>query len=81
MTKFDSSKPSKYIMCLDSNNLCGWALSQYLTTGGFKWKKVDGLNLAKYTEKNKKGLILEVNLKYPQQLHDIHRLLTMLLKN
>ena len=35
-------------------------------------EKVDGLNLAKYTEKkNKKGLILEVNLKYPQELHDI----------
>lgn len=65
------------ILCLDSNNLYGWALSQYLMTGGFKWKKVDGLNLAKYTEKNKKGLILEVNLKYPQQLHDTHRLPTM----
>ena len=22
---------------LDTNNLCGWAISQYLPTGGFRW--------------------------------------------
>jgi len=35
--KFDSSKPSSYIIYLDANKLCGWATSQELPTGGFKW--------------------------------------------
>ena len=39
MTNYDKSKPSKYIMYLDTNNLYGWALSQYLPTGGFKWMR------------------------------------------
>ena len=30
------------------------------------------INLAKYTENSKKGLILEVGLEYPQALHDQH---------
>ena len=29
-------------------------------------------NLGKYTENSKKGLILEVDLEYPQELHDLH---------
>ena len=34
---YNSKKPNKYIMYLDANNLYGWAMSQYLPTGGFKW--------------------------------------------
>ena len=37
MAKYDETKPSRYIMYLDANNLYGWALSQYLPIGGFKW--------------------------------------------
>ena len=33
---YDSSKESKYIS-LDTNNLYGWAMSQYLPYSGFKW--------------------------------------------
>ena len=33
----NNSKPSKYIMYLNANNLCGWALSQYLSYKEFKW--------------------------------------------
>ena len=40
MTKFGSRKPSKYIMYLDSHNLYGRVMSQYLPTGGFKWKRL-----------------------------------------
>ena len=28
MKSYDNSKPSKYIMCLDANNLYGWAMGQ-----------------------------------------------------
>ena len=37
MKTYDKKAPSKYIMYLDANNLYGWAMSQYLPTGGFRW--------------------------------------------
>ena len=75
MRKYNENKPSKYIMYLDANNLYGWAMSQYLPTGCFKWmteKQINKINLAKYNENSEKGLILEVDLKYPKELHDLH---------
>ena len=75
MSDYDSKKPSKHIIYLDANNLYGYAMSQYLPTGNFKWlsqKKMDGLNLAEYKIDSKKGLILEVDLEYPKELHDLH---------
>ena len=75
MKNYDEKAPSKYIMYLDANNLYGWAMSQYLPTGNFKWlsqKQIEKTNLGEYTENSKKGLILEVDLEYPQELHDLH---------
>ena len=46
MAKYDETKPSKYIMYLDANNLYGCAMSQYLPICGFKWmteKQIDKL--------------------------------------
>ena len=37
MKFYDDSKPSKYIVHLDANNLYGWAMSQYLPYSKFKW--------------------------------------------
>ena len=37
MKGYNPDKPKKYIMYLDANNLYGWAMSQCLPTGGFKW--------------------------------------------
>ena len=75
MSGYNSEKPSKYIMYLDANNLYGWAMSQYLPTGGFRWmteKKIQKVNLAACTEDRKKGMILEVDLEYPKELHELH---------
>ena len=75
MKDYKKDKPSKYIMYLDANNLYGWAMSQYLPTGGFKWlkqNKIDNLDLKKYDKENKKGIILEVDLEYPEKLQDLH---------
>ena len=75
MKEYDEKAPSKYIMYLDANNLYGWAMSQYLPTGGFRWmteKQINNIDLAKYNENSEKGLILEVDLEYPKELHDLH---------
>ena len=75
MKNYDEKAPSKYIMYLDANNLYGWAMSQALPTGSFKWlsqKQIEKINLGKYTDDSKKGLILEVDLEYPTELHNSH---------
>ena len=75
MREYDEKAPSKYIMYLDANNLYGWAMSQYLPTGGFKWlteKQINKINLAQYNENSNKGLLIEVDLEYPKELHDLH---------
>ena len=75
MKEYDEKVPSKYIMYLDANNLYGWAMSQYLRTGNFKRmtdKEINKIDLGKYKADGKKGLILEVDLEYPQELHDMH---------
>ena len=75
MKEYNEKAPSKYIMYLDANNLYGWAMSQYLATGNFKWmneKEISKIDLGKYKADGKKGLILEVDLEYPQELHNLH---------
>ena len=60
MEKYNEEDKSKYIMYLDANNLYGWAMSQYLPTGGFNWlneEELNNINLGKYEEKSNGGLI------------------------
>ena len=75
MKEYNEKAPSKYIMYLDVNNLYGWAMSQYLPTGNFRWmtdKEISKIDLGKYKADGKKGLTSEVDLEYPQELHDLH---------
>ena len=62
-------------MYLDANNLYGWAMSQYLPTGNIRWmtdKEISKIDLRKYKTNGKNGLILEVDLEYQRELHDLH---------
>ena len=75
MKEYGKKAPSKYIMYLDANSLYGWAMSQDLPTGNFKWmsdKEIKRIDPGKYKADGKKGLILEADLEYPQELHDLH---------
>ena len=65
--KFNSNEPSKYIQYLDANNLYGWAMSKPLPTHGFKWMKTSELETWELH-----SCILEVDLEYPKELHDLH---------
>ena len=75
MKEYDEKAPSKYIMYLYANNLYGWAMSQYLPTGNFRWmtsKEISKIDLGKYKKDGNKFMILEVDLEYPKSLHDSH---------
>ena len=72
MKNYNPEEASKNIMYLDANNLYGWAMSQYLPTGGFKWLTEEEVDLSKFDDESEKGLILEVDLEYPEELHNLH---------
>ena len=74
VTDYDPSKPNKYIMYLDANNLYGWAMSKPLPKRDFKWKRVMPTeeDIIEKKENAKNGWILEVDLEYPAELHEQH---------
>ncbi|XP_050508970.1 uncharacterized protein LOC126886162 [Diabrotica virgifera virgifera] len=72
MTSYDPSKPDSYLMYFDVNNQYGWAMSQFLPYGGFEWvdANIDVLSIA---DDASEGYFLEVDLAYPQHIHDRHK--------
>ena len=76
MENYDENKESSYIQYLDPNNLYGWAVSQKLPKNNFKWvedtSRTNEEFIKNYNENSNKGYILEVDVKYPKKLHDLH---------
>ncbi len=75
MKEYDPNLPISFITYLDANNLYGWAMIQPLPTGGYQWIKTDkwdSQRVLNYDEESKYGYILEVDLDYPSNLHDLH---------
>ena len=84
MKNYNNNEESLYIQYLDANNLYGWAMSKKLPVNGFKW--IDNHETAEpsakhiineefiknYNENDNKGYILEVDVKYPKRLHELH---------
>ena len=57
------------------NNLYGHAMSQYLPYADFKWvKNIDKIKqkIMQIKKDSSAGYVLEVDLEYSQELHDIH---------
>ena len=76
MKCFNKNKLLTYLMYLDANNLYGCAMSLMLPTHGFKWLTSGEMeNLYKNQVVQvweKTPCILEVDLQYPKELHDLH---------
>ena len=73
--RFDSSQPSNFIIYLDVNNLYGWAMSQPMPTGGFRWmlpKEYEKIEWAELKDEQTTGYFLEVDLDYPAVQHNAH---------
>ena len=73
MSEYDSNEPSTFITYLDKNNLYGWSMSKYLPYGEFEClENVDEFDVNSINEKSEIGYFLEVDLKYPDELHELH---------
>ena len=72
---YDSSQPHSYICYLDANNLYGWAMSQSLPTGGFRFldeDEIDEMDFTAVPDDSRLGYIVECDLEYPAELHGLH---------
>ena len=72
---YDENKENTFIMYWDVNNLHGWAMTQYLLYNDFEWmgeEKISEINFDLVSEDSNEGYILEVDLEYPDDLHDLH---------
>ena len=73
---FNKNELSKYLMYLDANNLYGSAMFKKLPIHSFKWlssgemEKLFNNRVVQIWEKT--PCILEVDLEYPENLHDLH---------
>ena len=76
MKNFNKSEVIKFLIYLDANNLYGWAMSQKLPVHSFKWmtnQEIENIfnnQIVQVWEKT--PCILEVDLEYPEELHDHH---------
>ena len=70
--KFNPNEDTTYLQYLDANNLYGWAMSQPLPTGGFKWVDVKPNEISELATGTDKGYLLEVDVSYPKELHNPH---------
>ena len=70
---YDPKKLSTFITYLDMNNLYGWAMSEYLPCGEFKWlKNANGFDVNSISEESEIGYFLKDELKYSDELHKLH---------
>ena len=70
--KFHPNEDTTYLQYLDVNNLYGWAMSQPLPTGGFKWVDVNPNEISELATRTDKGYILKVDVSYSPELHNLH---------
>ena len=76
MKNYNENEESSFLKYLDANNLYVFAMLEPLPTNGFKWmedlSKIDEDFIKNYNEDSDKGYILEVDIEYPKNLHDLH---------
>ena len=86
---YNPDEVSIYLQYLDINNEYGWAMAQDLSTHGFKWKNREDFTPEKIDEfikkdelvkKGRSGYLLEVNVEYPNELHENHNELSFLVE-
>ncbi|VEN53641.1 unnamed protein product [Callosobruchus maculatus] len=74
MPNYDPSKPSNYLLYVDANNLYGKSMCEPLPYGGFEWvENFENFDVLAVADDSTEGYILQVDLEYPETLHDSHK--------
>ena len=84
LPNYDSNEPSSFITYVDATNLYGHSMSQFLPTGGFEWlseREIIDLDFTNISDQSQYGYVFEVDIHYPQDLHDLHSDLPFLVEN
>ena len=79
MENYDPTKPLKYILYLDMNNLYGWAMSGDHLYGGSEW--LENIDISAVIviiecnsiENTSTRCILKVDFEYTVELHALHK--------
>ncbi|XP_074037614.1 uncharacterized protein [Leptinotarsa decemlineata] len=81
---YDENEASSFITYLDATNLYGHSMSQPLPTDGFTWlseQEILQLDIMGVPDDGPKGYVLEVDVHYPEELHDAHSDLPFLVES
>ena len=78
---YDPTKPIHYLIYRGANNHAhGWAMSQYLPTKNFRWltqEEIVAIAIHLLDDEADTGYMFEIDIKYPQWLHDLHNSYTL----
>ena len=84
MKDYDKNKELSLLKYWHLNNLYGWAMPQKLSVNDFKLvediSEFDEILIKNYNEESDKGYFLEVDVQYPENVHNLHNDLPFLPK-
>ena len=76
MKDYDKNRESSYRKYWDVNSLYGWAMSQKLPVNNFQQtEETSQFNedyIKNYNEESDEAYFLEVDIQYPEKLHELH---------
>ena len=65
--QYNPREESSYLQYLDAYNLHGWAMSQSLPAGRFRWVSIKPNEIGELAAHTDKGYLLEVDVSYPRE--------------
>ena len=75
VSDYNTDQPLSYIIYMDKNSLYSEAMIDYLPYACFKWEEPTNFDrnfILNLPDDNSTGYIFEVDLDYPESLHDVH---------
>ena len=78
MKDYHRNKTSSYLKYRDVSNLHGWAMSQKRPVNNFEWINDNSQFNGDFIKTIKKKAMKDINVQYPEKLHDLHNYLLFL---